>query len=146
MAAAALLIDYVLTVAVSISAGVAAIVSLPSLQSLASDRVTLCLIAITAITVANLPGDEAVGRVVRGAHLHLYALMVTLVGYGLCRTYLGHIHPIPFDPKAFEGARQMGGTLEPQRIGDGAGDQRFRQSMSFAVSKKATARANWASR
>ena len=32
--------------------------------------------------------------------------------------------------------------LEAQRIGDGAGDQRFRQSMSFAVSRKATASAS----
>ena len=29
--------------------------------------------------------------------------------------------------------------LEPQRIGDGAGDQRFRQSMSLAVTKKTMA-------
>jgi len=32
--------------------------------------------------------------------------------------------------------------LERQRIGDRSGDQRFRQSMSFAVSKNATARAS----
>ena len=32
--------------------------------------------------------------------------------------------------------------LEAQRIGDGSGDQRFRQSMSFAVSKNAKASAN----
>jgi hypothetical protein len=32
--------------------------------------------------------------------------------------------------------------LEPQRIGERVGDQRFRQSMSFAVRSRATARAN----
>lgn len=32
--------------------------------------------------------------------------------------------------------------LEAQRIGDGTGDQRFLQSISLAVSKKTTARAN----
>jgi len=31
------------------------------------------------------------------------------------------------------------GLLELQRIGDGAGDQRFRQSMSLAVSRNAMA-------
>jgi hypothetical protein len=33
-------------------------------------------------------------------------------------------------------------SLEPQRIGERVGDQRFRQSMSFAVRSRATARAN----
>jgi amino acid transporter len=111
VAAAALLIDYVLTVAVSVSAGVAAIVSLPSLQNLASDRVTLCLLAIAAITVANLRGMKQSGALFAAPTYTYIALMVTLVGYGLFRTYVGHIHAIPFDPKAFEGARQMGGTL-----------------------------------
>ena len=32
--------------------------------------------------------------------------------------------------------------LEPQRIGERVGDQRFRQSMSFAVRSRATARAS----
>jgi hypothetical protein len=32
--------------------------------------------------------------------------------------------------------------LEAQRIGERVGDQRFRQSMSFAVRSRATARAN----
>ena len=36
--------------------------------------------------------------------------------------------------------------LEAQRVGEMVGDQRFRQSMSFAVSKNATASANWARR
>jgi hypothetical protein len=35
-----------------------------------------------------------------------------------------------------------GDLLEPQRIGERVGDQRFRQSMSFAVRSRATARAN----
>jgi hypothetical protein len=32
--------------------------------------------------------------------------------------------------------------LEPQRIGERVGDQRFRQSMSFAVRSRATAKAS----
>src|SRR5438552_15149746 len=40
LAGASLLVDYILTVAVSISAGVAAIVSIPSLRGLADQRVT----------------------------------------------------------------------------------------------------------
>jgi hypothetical protein len=34
------------------------------------------------------------------------------------------------------------GLLEAQRIGERVGDQRFRQSMSFAVRSRATAKAN----
>ena len=36
--------------------------------------------------------------------------------------------------------------LEPQRIGSRSGVHRSRQSMSFAVMRKTTTRANWASR
>jgi amino acid transporter len=53
-AAAALLIDYVLTVAVSITAGIAAITS--AFPALLPFRVELCLLAIAFITWANLRG------------------------------------------------------------------------------------------
>src|SRR3954454_23070033 len=51
IAGASLLVDYILTVAVSISAGVAAIVSLPQFQGLVNQRVLLGLILIAVITV-----------------------------------------------------------------------------------------------
>ncbi len=54
LAAAALLSDYVLTVAVSISAGVAAITS--AFPSLYPYRVEIAVAAITALTIANLRG------------------------------------------------------------------------------------------
>ena len=38
--------------------------------------------------------------------------------------------------------RFIEGRLKAQRIGERVGDQRFRQSMSFAVRSRATARAN----
>src|SRR5881394_132544 len=56
VAGASLLVDYILTVAVSISAGVAAIVSIPAFNSLVNKRVLLGLILVTLITVANLRG------------------------------------------------------------------------------------------
>ena len=46
IAGASLMVDYVLTVAVSISAGVAAIVSIPALSSLADHRVALGVVLI----------------------------------------------------------------------------------------------------
>src|SRR5882672_9500320 len=54
LAGASLLVDYILTVAVSISAGVAAIVSIPTFRSLADQRVALGLALIVIISVANL--------------------------------------------------------------------------------------------
>src|SRR3954451_20573332 len=43
VAGASLLVDYTLTVAVSISSGVAAVISIPSLRHLENERVLMCL-------------------------------------------------------------------------------------------------------
>jgi amino acid transporter len=115
VAGASLLVDYILTVAVSISAGVAAIVSIPAFQSLRSDRVALGVLLITFITLANLRGIKESGRLF-AAPTYLYICILTmLVSYGLARTYFpgifGAIHPVPFNKSAFEGSRYAGGTL-----------------------------------
>jgi amino acid transporter len=62
VAGASLLVDYVLTVAVSISAGVAAIISLPTFRSLSEHRVGLGLGFIALLTAANLRGLKESGR------------------------------------------------------------------------------------
>src|SRR5689334_20927249 len=55
LAGASLLVDYILTVAVSISAGVAALISIPALREhIQGDRVLICLIMVGVITIANL--------------------------------------------------------------------------------------------
>jgi amino acid transporter len=111
IAAAALMIDYVLTVAVSISAGTAAIVSLPALRALAPQRVIVCLVAIAVITLANLRGLRESGLFFAIPTYTYIAIMVLLLGFGLGRVMFGHIAPVPFDPKSFEGNRVMGGHL-----------------------------------
>jgi len=111
VAGASLLVDYVLTVAVSISAGVAAIVSIPSFQGLADQRVLMCLVLIAFITVANLRGAKESGKLFA---LPTYVYIVALGGMlaiGLFRTYFGEIEPVPFDPERFEGLRETGGSL-----------------------------------
>jgi amino acid transporter len=60
VAGAALLIDYVLTVAVSIAAGIAAITS--AAPSLYPYRVGLCMLGVVLITVGNLRGVRESGR------------------------------------------------------------------------------------
>jgi len=61
VAGAALLIDYVLTVTVSISAGIAAITS--AFPALREHTVVMCLVAILLIMVVNLRGVRESGRV-----------------------------------------------------------------------------------
>src|SRR6187397_3210395 len=56
IAGASLMVDYILTVAVSISAGVAAIISIPQFSSLAEHRVGLGLVLIALITLLNMRG------------------------------------------------------------------------------------------
>src|SRR3954449_12337933 len=82
VAASALLIDYVLTVAVSVVAGVAAITSAaPSLQPHA---VALSLAFVAVLTVANLRGVKESGRAFAiptyGFVLAIYLLLI--VGFG----------------------------------------------------------------
>ncbi len=112
VAGASLLVDYILTVAVSISAGVAAIVSIPEFRDLAQHRVLVAIVLIGLISLANLRGIKESGRLF-SAPTYLYIVMITsLVGYGLFRSFvLDDIARVPFDPKAFEGTLAAGGTL-----------------------------------
>jgi amino acid transporter len=111
VAGASLLVDYVLTVAVSISAGVAAIISLPALHDLARSRVALCLVFIVLLTLANLRGLKESGRLF-AAPTYLYVVTLgALIVVGLGRSFLGDIESVPFDPERAEQVRQAGGTL-----------------------------------
>jgi len=111
IAGASLLVDYVLTVSVSISAGVAAIISLPAFRGLESKRVLVGLLLIGVITIANLRGIKESGSVF-AVPTYIYIFSITgLVGYGLLRTYFGHISPIPFDPNKSTAVLQAGGSL-----------------------------------
>jgi amino acid transporter len=81
VAGAALLIDYVLTVAVSISAGIAAITS--AFPSLHEHRVFLCLVSIIFIMTINLRGVKESGKVFAVPVYLFIGCMYVVVGYGL---------------------------------------------------------------
>jgi amino acid transporter len=87
IAGAALLVDYVLTVAVSISAGILAVTSLfPSLEPI---RVWLCVGSIALITLGNLRGIRESGSIF-AAPLYIYLVsIVSLLAYGLFRWATG---------------------------------------------------------
>lgn len=78
IAAASLMIDYVLTVAVSVSSGVAAITSaFPALQNF---TVLICLGFVAFITVANLRGIRESGLIFTApTYLFIFSLFVILV-------------------------------------------------------------------
>jgi amino acid transporter len=77
LAAAALMIDYVLNVAVGISAGIGALVSaLPSLQKY---TLVLCLVVLAILTIVNLRGvREAGSAFIAPAYLFVATLGVVI--------------------------------------------------------------------
>ncbi len=90
VAAAALLIDYVLTVAVSVAAGVAALTSaFPHLQGHASSVIYLCLMFIALITLLNLRGMKESGTVFAIPTYGFLLSMVALLVYGFYRQQNG---------------------------------------------------------
>jgi amino acid transporter len=104
VAAAALLIDYVLTVAVSISAGVAAITSLasnwgfPGVQSFA---VEIALVCILIVGLANLRGVKESGAIFAVPTYAFIISILALVGWGLLRIMIGDVGPVE-QPSALE--------------------------------------------
>jgi amino acid transporter len=91
VAAAALLIDYVLTVAVSITAGVAAITS--AVPSLYVCRVQLCLLAIALIAWANLRVRES-GTLFAIPTYGFVFLFLALIAVGFVRVLSGSLAPV----------------------------------------------------
>src|SRR6476661_507267 len=90
VAAAALLTDYVLTVAVSISAGIYAITSF--VPSLTSHKVGLSLACLAIIVVANLRGVRESGLLFALPTYAFVTSIFVLVGVGLVDDVSGGLH------------------------------------------------------
>ena len=86
-AAAALMIDYVLTVAVSVAAGVAALTS--AAPALFPHRVALGLLAIVMIVVINLRGVRESGRIFATPTYLFVGTILLMVGVGLVQILTG---------------------------------------------------------
>src|SRR5467141_1357599 len=98
VAAAALLVDYILTVSVSISAGVAAITSAAQGTRWAwldHHRVFLCLILITFIALANLRGVRESGSIFAAPTYAFLISFLFMVGYGILHYVLNPHIAIP---------------------------------------------------
>jgi len=93
LAAAALMIDYVLVVAVGISAGVGALVSaVPSLQS---HTVVICLGILVIITLVNLRGVREAGIFFMVPTYLFVGTLLAAIAMGTFKTVLAGGHPMP---------------------------------------------------
>jgi amino acid transporter len=112
VAAASLLVDYTLTVSVSVAAGVAAITS--AISPLRGYEVELAIALIAIITLANLRGAKESGRLFAPPTYLYLAIMTVLVVWGLIQTFSGSLQPLPVDQKElahFTGGETMLGGV-----------------------------------
>ncbi|MGB4894412.1 MAG: APC family permease [Nitrospira sp.] len=96
VAAAALMIDYVLTVAVSVAAGMAALIS--AVPALLPHREALCVAAILLVTVVNLRGVRESGQFFAVPTYIFIATIAAMLGVGALQILFGHaarVEPLP---------------------------------------------------
>ncbi|CAK6699735.1 APC family permease [Synechococcus sp. CBW1107] len=109
VAGASLAIDYVLTVSVSVAAGIAAITSL--LPQLAAERIPLCLLAVALLMLVNLRGVRSSARLLSLPTFLFMGLVLTLVVLGLAKLRLGLLPPLDAADQARQLAQVQGGEL-----------------------------------
>jgi amino acid transporter len=97
VAASALLIDYILTVAVSIAAGVAALTS--AFPEWIGYRVAIALAFLAVLTIGNLRGIRESGQIFAAPTYFFIVSVLGLVAIGLWRSMSGDITPVePIEP------------------------------------------------
>ena len=107
IAAASLLIDYTMTVAVSVAAGVAAITS--AVPGLHGDRVLIALICVTALAIGNLRGIRESGQLFAGPTYFFIGSILVLLAVGVVRYATGTLTPpAPVNPVPIGTAGALG--------------------------------------
>jgi amino acid transporter len=96
VAAAALLVDYVLTVSVSVVAGIAALTS--AVPALHSYRVVLSILAVAGIAIGNLRGVRESGRLFAAPTYFFVVSILGMVGYGLVGAFFDWLPEKPYEP------------------------------------------------
>jgi amino acid transporter len=92
VAASSLLIDYVLTVAVSIAAGVAAVTS--AFPQWHVSRVELTLAFVVVLMLGNLRGIRESGRIFAAPTYFFVGTILLLIAVGAWRVLMGHVSPV----------------------------------------------------
>lgn len=95
LAAAALMIDYVLTAAVGISAGVGALVS--AVPNLHAYSLSICLVILLLITVVNLRGLRESGTAFMIPTYIFIACLFAMIAIGVVKTFAAGGHPTPVE-------------------------------------------------
>ena len=99
IAAAALLMDYILTVSVSVSSGVAQIIS--AYPSMFAYRVLICVVCVALITLINLRGVRESGAAFAIPSYFFIVMMLLTIGTGLFRLFTGSLGTV-IDPPLME--------------------------------------------
>ena len=142
IAAAALLIDYVMTVAVSTASAIAQIQSVfPAAYDV---RIEIAFVSIALITIANLRGLRESGNIFAVPTYLFVGLALAIVGIGAVRIVTGHSGPGPArarrpgvrdrgagDPVAAQGLRRRLGRADRRR-----GDRQRRPRVQAARSEE----------
>jgi len=108
IAAAALLTDYILTVAVSISSGVAQIVS--AYPQLFEFRVLICVACIVLITVINLRGVRESGTAFAIPSYFFIIMMFATIGTGLFKMLSGSLDGVVDPPEMEQTGKVVSGV------------------------------------
>ncbi|MGO9248172.1 MAG: APC family permease [Solirubrobacteraceae bacterium] len=96
LAGAGLIVDYILTVAVSVASGVEAVTS--AIPSLGSARVAIGLVVIVLLVAGNLRGVRDAGAAF-AAPTYLFVIAIALVVIaGLIKAAANGFHPVPATP------------------------------------------------
>src|SRR5437899_472336 len=96
IAAAALLVDYVLTVSVSVVAGIAALTS--AVAWLHPYRIVLSVLAVIGIALGNLRGVRESGRLFAAPTYFFVASILSTVSYGLVGAIFDWLPAAPYEP------------------------------------------------
>jgi amino acid transporter len=93
IAGSSLLVDYILTVAVSVAGGVLAIRTATGLGR--EWAVPICLLCIVVMTLVNLRGVKESGAAFAGPTYFYIVMLLILLGTGFYRVFVQHLGPIP---------------------------------------------------
>ncbi|WP_433973799.1 APC family permease [Tunturiibacter lichenicola] len=92
LAAAALMIDYILTAAVGISAGVTALTSADA--RLAPHTLALCLVILAVLAIVNMRGVKDTGAAFMAPTFLFVGTLLVVIGVGVYRTITSGGHPM----------------------------------------------------
>jgi amino acid transporter len=119
VAAAALLIDYVMTVAVSTSSAVEQLISIaPQINDF---RVEIAVLSITLITIANLRGLRESGNIFAIPTYLFLGMALLVIGINIIRIVTGQVLEAPPHPEAMElGTETLGVFLVLKAFASGS--------------------------